>query len=188
MLAHELLNTLRLHIEHCPGCAAEEVLERRLKRELASLRGEFPHTIDIRRRVMREISSIGRVEREVVPARQIGWAAAAAIACGLGLLGSLAWFWPDVAPLLAELEVMAGTFGRIVADVAAPLITLLSLPFKLAGVLLKSLAGYASVLSRLEPAAIGAITICYMGMAVLITLIVGRDFRKPSLALPEKEE
>lgn len=179
---------LRLHVENCPGCAEEAAVEKRLRLELASLRGEFPDAIDVRRRVMSAISGIGRVEREAVPARQIGWAAAAAIACGLGLLGSLPWLWPQLAPLMTDLTAMASTFGRIAADLAAPLWTLLALPFKLAGALLKSLAGFSSILSRLEPAAIAAIAICYTAMAATITLIVGRDLRKPSLALPENED
>jgi hypothetical protein len=187
-LAPELGSALRRHLERCRACAAEERIERCLKRELASLRGEFPHAIDIRRRVMRDISGLGSVEREVVPARQIGWAAAAAIACSLVLLGSLPWLWPQLPPLLADLKVMAATFGRVAVDLAAPLGTLLALPFKLAGVLFRSLAGFASLLSRLEPAAIGAIAICYMAMAATITLIVGRDLTQSRPALQDREE
>jgi hypothetical protein len=179
---------LRCHLGRCAACAAEERAERRLKTDLAILRSEFPQAIDIRRRVMREISGMGRIERDLVPARQIGWAAAAAIACSVGLLGSLPWLWPQLSPLLAEIEAMATTFGRVAVDLSAPLLTLLSLPFRLAGALLKTLDGIPSLLSRLEPAAIGTIAIGYMAMAATIALVVGRDLRKARPALADREE
>jgi len=187
-LTPELESALNLHLGRCSACIAEERFERRLRGELASLRGEFPQAIDIRGRVMREISGMVSVERELVPARQIGWAAAAAIACFIGLLGSLPWLWPQVTPLLADLKVMAVTFGRVAVDVSAPLITLLSLPFKLAGVMIRALSGFTTFLSRLEPVAIGTIAVCYMAMAATIALIVGRDLKKLRPALSEKED
>jgi len=187
-LTPELESALNRHLGRCSACLAEERFERNLRGELASLRGEFPQAIDIRRRVMSAISGMESVERELVPARQIGWAAAAAIACFIGLFGSLPWLWPQLSPLLADIEVMAATFGRVAADLAAPLITLLSLPFKLAGVLIRTLSGFASFLSRLEPAAIGTIAICYMAMAATITLVVGRDLMNVRPALPDKKE
>ena len=179
---------LRRHLGRCACCAAEERFERRLKNELATLRGECPQTVNIRQRVMRELSGMGSVERDLVTPKQIGWAAAAAIACSIGLLGSLPWLWPQLTPLLAELKAMAATFGRIGADLTAPFLTLISLPFKLAVTMLKSLSGFSSLLSKLEPAAIGTIAICFMAMAATITLVVGRDLRKARPARPDREE
>jgi len=176
------------HLGRCDRCASEERFERRLKGELASLRGEFPRVIDVRQRVMHEISGLGRVERDLVTPRQVGWAAAAALACGLGLLGSLPWLWPQLAPVLAELKVLAATFGKVGADLTAPFLMLLSLPFKLAVAMLKSLTGLSSLLDKLEPAAIGTISICFMAMAATVTLVVGRDLRKARPALRDREE
>ena len=179
---------LRRHLGRCACCAAAERFERRLKNELATLRGECPQTVNIRQRVMRELSGMGSVERDLVTPKQIGWAAAAAIACSIGLLGSLPWLWPQLTPLLAELKAMAATFGRIGADLTAPFLTLISLPFKLAVAMLKSLSGFSSLLSKVEPAAIGTIAICFMAMAATITLVVGRDLRKARPARPDREE
>ena len=188
LLATGLDEALCRHLEGCESCRAEQVVEQRLKLDLESLRGSFPHAIDVHGRVLREIGTLGGIEREVVPARQIGWAAAAAVACGLGLLAILPWLWPDLSPLLADLRIAASTFIKIIGELAAPLVSLLALPFKLAGTLFRMLAALFSLLSRLQPAAIAALTACYVVMATTITLVVGRDLKRVSPALTGREE
>jgi hypothetical protein len=173
---------LRRHLERCEACAAEALVEHRLKTDFAFLREECPHAVDVKRRVMRAVAGMGGVERELVPARQIAWGAAAAIACSLGLLGILPSFWHQLSPLMAEMQVLLVAFGNIAADLAAPVLTLLSLPLKLAVIIVKTLAGFGSLVSRLEPAAVTAITIGSMAMTATIALVVGRDLKRPAPA------
>jgi hypothetical protein len=188
LLAPGLEQALFRHLESCESCRADEVVERRLKHDLESLRGSFPHAIDVRRRVLSEIGSLGRVEREVVPARHIGWAAAAALACCAGLLGSLPWLLPEISPLLGEIKFTAAVFGRVIAGLVSPLISLIAVPFKLFGLAYRLAAVFVAGLSRLEPAAITAAAFCYMAMAATITLIVGRDLKNTTPAVPGREE
>jgi hypothetical protein len=188
LLASGDAEELRRHLESCESCRAEAAVENRLKAELESLRGSIPHLIDVRPHVMREIGSLGAIEREEVPARQIGWAAAVAIACCAGLLGSLPWLWPEISPLLGDLKIMASTLGKVIAGLAAPLVSLVAVPFKLIGLVYKLAAILFSHLSRLEPAAIAVTAFCYMAMATTITFTVGRDLKKTNLALPGREE
>lgn len=179
---------LRRHLESCESCRAEEAVERRLKLDLESLRGSYPHALDVRPRVMREIESLGAVEREDVPVRQIGWAAAAALACCAALLGSLPWLLPELSPVLGQIKIMASTFGRVLAELVSPLISLITVPFKLVALTCRLATVFVSQLSRLEPAAITAAALCYMAMAATITLIVGRDLKKTTPAVPGREE
>jgi hypothetical protein len=179
---------LKRHLEGCESCRAEVIIEHRLKLDLESLRGSFPHAIDVRPGVMREIVSLGPVEREDVPVRQIGWAAAAAIACCIALLGSLPSLLPEISPFLGQIKVMASTFGRVLAELVSPLLSLMTVPFKLVGLAYRLAAVFVSQLSRLEPAAITAIAFCYMAMAATITLVVGRDLKKTIPAVPGREE
>lgn len=188
LLAPSAEEALCRHLEGCEPCRAEQRAENRLKLDLESLRESFPHAIDVRPRVMREIGSLDRVEREHIPARQIGWAAAAAIACCLALLGSLPWLLPQVSPLLGQIKIMAATFGKVLVELASPLISLITVPFKLLGLAYRLAAVFVSQLSRLEPAAITAAAFCYMAMAATITLIVGRDLKKTTPAVPGREE
>jgi hypothetical protein len=188
LLAPGAEEPLRRHLESCESCRAEEAVERRLKLDLESLRRSFPHAIDVRSHVMRAIGSLGRVEREDIPARQLGWAAAAAIACGVALLGSLPWLLPELSPLLGQIKITAATFGRVLAELLSPLLSLITVPFKLAGLAYRLATLLISQLSRLEPAAIAATAFCYMAMAATITLIVGRDLRKTTPAAPGREE
>jgi hypothetical protein len=176
------------HLEGCESCRAEHAVEQRLKLDLESLRGSFQHAIDVHGRVLREIGTLGGIEREVVPARQIGWAAAAALACCAALLGSLPWLLPEISPLLGQIKIMAATFGRVLAELVSPLISLITVPFKIMGLAYELAAVFFSQLSRLEPAAITAAACCYTAMAATITLVVGRDLKKTTPALPGREE
>lgn len=182
-LAPDAEAALREHLTGCPQCAAQSALEERLRDGMSLLREDYPFEIDVRPRVLSRIAEIGRINRDEVPSWQLGWAAGLAVACFLGLLGGAWMLWIDAAPGLRQgieaLPALAGALGKL----AAPILALVSLPFKLLGIGLKVLGALGTVLAELESVGVAGIALCYAMMGVTITLVLGRDFRRPLPAL-----
>jgi hypothetical protein len=178
---------LREHLSVCRDCSAEAAVERRLRDEISSLRGEYPHEIDVRTRVVRRIAELGRIDREEVTTGQLGWATSFAAACVVGLLAGGWILWSDAAPGLREgLETLPTLFGPLGA-LAQPLLKLASVPFKLLGVALKLLGAFGSLVSELEPVGITVVAFCYAAMAATIALVVGRDLKRPLPAVARED-
>ena len=180
-------SALLAHLQVCPRCAEEARAERLLAHAIGSLREEYPHEIDIRPRVGLRLAGLRPRDLEEVPARQLGWAAVGAAAC---LAALAAGFWvllPDLPPLLDGAASLASSLGGVLEGLVRTLLALLALPFKLLGALLRMLGAFGSLLARLEPVAIAAVALGYAGMAATVTLVLGRDLRRPLLARRGKE-
>jgi len=178
---------LRAHLESCPRCAAEARAEALLSDALRSLREPYPHEIEVRAAVSRRLRAAAPPEREEVPARQLGWAAAVATVCLAGLLFGLRLLLPELPPLLEPAASVAATLGGVLEGLGRVLLALLALPFKFFGVLFGILGALGSLLAKLEPAAIAAVAAGYAGIATTATLVLGRDLRRPQLAPRGKE-
>ena len=76
-LGHE--RALDEHLAACPACSEIAAREQRLVRDLAALPSRSLVDVDVKLRVMGAISVAAPVDRRWVPARQLGWAAAAAV-------------------------------------------------------------------------------------------------------------
>jgi hypothetical protein len=181
-------SALRAHLEHCPDCAAEARVERALGHALLSLREEYPHELDVLPRVGRRLAALRSHDLEEVPARQLGWAGAFATACLIGLAAGLWFLLPDLPPLLKTATGLASSLGGILEGLGRVLLALIVLPLKLLGVLARVLAGCGSLLARLEPVAVAAVALGYATMAATVTLVLGRDLRRPLLASRGKED
>jgi hypothetical protein len=180
-------SALRGHLESCPACAAEERFEALLREELGALHDEIPYPLDVRGRVLPRISELGAVAREEVPARQLGWAAALCMACFLGLLAAFRSLLPELLGLAGAAVSTLSPLGAAAADLAAPVWTLIGLPFRLAAIAIESLASLVPLIGRLEPVGLVFVVLSYAAMAATITLVVGRDLRRPQ-PVPREEE
>lgn len=180
-------SALRAHLQACPRCAAEARLEGALSDALQSLREEYPHEIDVRPRVSQGLAALRPHDFDEVPARQLGWAAGFATACLAGMAGGLWFLLPDLHPLLDGAAGLASGLAGVLQGLARALLALLALPIKLLGVLAGLLTACGSLLARLEPVAVAAIALSYAAMAATVTLVLGRDLRRPLLAPRGKE-
>jgi hypothetical protein len=178
---------LRRHLESCPDCAAEERIERLLRDELSSLRQEIPHPVDVRTRVMPRIHTLVGVAREEVPARHLGWAGALAATCSVALLAGLWLLLPELPALLRVTGGLISSLGSAALVLSASLLTLIALPFKLIGIAIDTLGSLGPVASRLEPVGLVAVGLSYAAMAATITLVVGRDLKRPLPAFRREE-
>jgi len=178
---------LDAHLHGCGDCAATERDELRLLGDLAGLRTEVPFDVEVTRRVLRQITGLGPVVREEVPARQLGWAAAIAVATTVGLsfvfFGSL----PSYATLGAQIQGLAGNAARVVLGGAEVLWTLAAVPIKLLGVVFEALGALAPVLEWIQPAAGAVALLCYLAMTTTILTVLWRDWTARTPVLVDKE-
>lgn len=179
---------LRAHLERCPRCAAEARVEGLLGEALLSLRGDCPHELDVSARVGGRLHLLRPQDFEEVPARQLGWAAAFAVACLGGLIAGFWFLLPDLPPLLDGAAGVASSLGGALEGLARAALALLALPVKLLGVLVRMLTACGTLLARLEPVAVAVVGLGYAAMAATITLVLGRDLRRPLLASRGKED
>jgi len=170
---------LATHLGRCPACASAEQADRWIVDELASLRGQIPYSLDVRRRVMIEIDRLGPTSRHEVSAWQLGWATATV---GLGMITLLALLWGSWPEWRTGMEnglVLLRGLADVSTTLAALVISLLSIPFKLFVGLRDLWTTIPSVAAGLKPFAIVGVALCYLIMAGTVVGIVGRDLRHP---------
>lgn len=168
---------LRAHLVSCPGCAAQAAMERGLSDALRELRLDPPPPVDVTARVIEGLPGLGRAAAGEVTTWQLGWAAAAVLTCGLGLLGTFWRMLPALNGPAQEFWTFAISLRHPLVSIGSVAVTLISTVFKIAGRVLQSLAPLAGALQGLEPVAIGALASCAAIMAGTIVFVVGRDLR-----------
>jgi hypothetical protein len=178
---------LETHLRQCPACSTAARVDRLIADELASLRGQIPYSIDVRRRVMLEIDRLGPAAREEVPASQLGWATAVAGLGGIVLLVLLWGSWPEWRVGMENVFALVRGLADVSATLFSVLLSLLSLPFKMIAGLRDLWHQVPVVASRLKPFAIVGIALCYLIMASTIVGVVGRDLRHPATT-PARED
>jgi hypothetical protein len=178
---------LETHLRQCPACATAARVDRLIADDLASLRGQIPYSIDVRRRVMIEIDRLGPAAREEVPASQLGWATAVAGVGGIVLLVLLWGSWPEWRVGMEGVFALVRGLADVSATLASVLLSLFSLPFKMIAGLRDFWLQVPAVASRLKPFAIIGVAVCYLIMAGTIVGVVGRDLRHPATT-PAREE
>jgi predicted anti-sigma-YlaC factor YlaD len=179
-LAPATAAALEDHLRQCPACSSAERADRFIIDELASLRGQVPYSVDVRRRVMIEIDRLGPTAREEVPASQLGWATAVVGLGAIVLLVSLWGSWPEWRVGMENVFALMRGLADVSATLAALLLSLLSLPFKMIAGLRDLWIEVPSVASRVKPFAIVGVALCYLIMASTIVGVVGRDLRHPA--------
>jgi hypothetical protein len=174
-LEAERYAALHRHLQVCEACSLEARQGELLLNDLALLRGEIPREIDVTSRVMSEIAVLGSPTGDELPVRQWALVAMAAVFGGVVILGALWDLLPSlIGPARDVFTVMAGARG-IAANLAAPIIGLLTIPFKLVGALLSSLSAMAPMLERLAPLGVGLAALATGSMAATVVYFVGRD-------------
>jgi hypothetical protein len=168
---------LLAHLAGCPDCAAQQAMERGLSDALRALRDDPTPPVDVTARVIAGLPDLVHADAEEVTTRQLGWAAFLALACSLGLLGSLWRILPTLSGPAQELGTFALSLRHPLASIGSVAVTLVSTVFKIAGRIVQSLAPLVGTLQGLEPVAIGALSSCAAIMAGTIVLVVGRDLR-----------
>jgi len=163
------------HLSSCAACRSEAEFEVRVAGDLALLRGEILREIDIAPMVMARLERAPDVNREEVPARQLGFAAAAAVASGVGLLWALFGLRPEVSQLVRDMKLLAASLGTLLLQLVDATATLLAVPFKL---VLRLLQAIPPVLQNIQPVAITLVAVAAALMAVSIVFILGRDFKR----------
>jgi hypothetical protein len=177
----ELHHDAERHLAECEDCAAWAASSHSLTEDLASLYVEAPIEIDVTARVMDEIRDELPVAVDVVPARQLGWAAAAAVACVVLVLSALVPFAPEMGSLARDGWSVASGLARAAGSaLAAPAESAVTASAGVAGNLLGSLTAVAGELTGLEPIAATVIGVFFLLMSTTIALVVGRDFRGPA--------
>ncbi len=178
---------LSRHLASCEACAAEARREDELTRLLSTLRGMPPVEVDVTRRVMERIESLGAVGRVEVPARQLGWASAAAGLAALVLLGA----GLRAAPALFEFLLShSGALPDAIVFLArgfAPAADLVAGAQVLARAALDVLSAFAVLVQKAEPLARGAAALAVIGMAMTTAVVVARDFLRP-VAVVNRED
>jgi hypothetical protein len=172
---------LRAHLAACSECASRASAERLLSEALRELRFDPPPTVDVTERVMQGLPELGRGHPDEVSVRQLGWAAAAAVLCGLALLAGLWRMLPDLSGPAREIWASAASLRHALGSIGSVTATLVSSGLKTTGRLLEGLAPVAGALQGLEPVVIAALATCAAVMAGTIVVVVGRDLRTRGL-------
>lgn len=179
---------LDAHLASCTECRTRAARESLLVGELTTLRELEAPAVEVRQNVMLQVRTLGGIERAWVSHGQLAWASAAAVAAAIGLA---AWIWARAAWVQgAAADAADGTRAVLSAAYSTvdALKSLLVLPWRVAGALAESLAPLAAEVSRLEPIALGAISLGLVSMAVTIVWVVGNDLRRPLPVVWRKEE
>jgi predicted anti-sigma-YlaC factor YlaD len=175
------------HLGQCPACSGVEQADRWIVDELASLRGQIPYRVDVRRRVMVEIDRLEPTDRQEVSTWQLGWATAVVGVGAIVLLALLWGSWPEWRTGIVNLSALLRGLADVSVTLAALLVSILSIPFKLIVGLRSLWAGIPSVATQLKPLAIVGVALCYLIMAGTIVGVVGRDLRYPA-STPARED
>ena len=168
---------LDTHLRRCPACCSAERADRWIAQELATLRGQIPYSVDVRRRVMIEIDRTGPPVRNEVSAWQLGWATAVVGLGAIALLALLWGSWPEWRTGVENVFALVQGLAEVSATLAGLLVSLLSIPFKMIAGLRDLWIEVPFVATRLKPFAIVGVAACYLIMAVTIVGVVGRDVR-----------
>jgi len=167
------------HLEACAACREHAARERLLVTELGRLSlAELPQ-IDVRVRVMQRVRELPRAETQVVPQRQLAWAALAAVVAAAvvvaGIRSETGW--------LADASTTVFDGSRALLSAAGSMLTvlkgLLVLPWRILAALGEALAPMFDLLGRLEPLAVAAISVGLLSMMLTIAWVVGNDLRRP---------
>lgn len=167
------------HLRDCPRCAADARTDEQIRAAFAELRAVPDRLPDVRADVLRRIRTGAAPSREEVPARQLGWATAAALTTG-ALLVAAAW------GLRADWVAALGVGAAMADGLAAAFQVLGRLVVALGAACVAVLEGLATwvgslgpILSRVEPLALAAIVLSYVLMTATIVYVVRRDFAAP---------
>ena len=167
------------HLAGCPDCREHAAVERALVADLGALReAEVPY-VDVRLRVMDDITALPPVETLAVPQRQLGWASAAALIATFVVLAGLRSQSAQFAD--AGSTAVDGT-RAMVSAASSTLVAfkgLLLLPWRLLGTLGDVLAPTFDMVGRFEPIAIAAVSLGLISMLLTIAWVVGNDLRRP---------
>jgi len=179
---------LRTHLAGCARCAAEELHEDVIARDLAVLRHAPPIRVDVRARVMREIEARGPLDRREVSPRQVGWAALAAALALAAVVTIAAIGFPPVLPeAIRETRWLLGGAGAVASALAQPLLGVLVVLESLAGVALDLFAKVSHVLSRLAVVNQAMMALSLLLMMLVSTYVIARDLRLLPFAVSRKE-
>jgi len=167
------------HLDSCAGCREHAAMERLLALDLVALRVAEPPHVDVRVDVMERIGELPRVETQVVPARQLAWAAAAAVTAAVVLLAGFRSQANELA--VAGGTAVDGTRAMLsaVGSVFAAVRGLLVLPWKLLASLSQAAAPALDMAGRYEALALATVTLGLLSMMLTIVWIVGNDLRRP---------
>ena len=177
---------LQSHLAACAACAAEQVDERMVARELATLRREPPFRVDVTARVLRVITARRTIERRDVPVRQLGWAALAT-ATALGVVVLVAWkgFPPLIPQAVREARWLLGGIESVASVVAVPLEALWAALHSVGELALDLLVAFSIIVNKLAivPQAIMVFSLAVM--TSITTFVIARDLGV--LPSPRKE-
>lgn len=169
---------LAAHTDACASCRTWIAEQRALASLLAELRAETAGPLDVTARVAAGLAAIDPPRGPGESPRQLGWAAAAALACGVGLAAGLWALVPELLRLGERAIVLARGAGGAASGLLVPVATVLTAAGRLAGRLLLSAAALPGRLAELEPLGIATISTCFVMMTTMIVLVVGRDLRR----------
>ena len=176
---------LREHLDGCASCMAWASTERRLTADLTLLRSALPFEIDVTARVATDLAEQRPVLDEV-STRQLGWSAAAAVACGVGLFAGLWALVPGLMRAASGGQVVFTSLRHVLTGVANAVTTVAIAGFGLLADLLSSLAVAAGSLETLLPIAIVAVALGSTMMGTTVIVVVGRDIRKATWIREER--
>jgi hypothetical protein len=179
---------LRAHLAECEDCAAEQLHENAIARDLALLRQTPPIRVDVRARVLREIEARGAVDRREISSRQVGWAAvAAAGALAAVVLVAVVGFPPLLPEAIRETRWVIGGVGTLASALAQPLHGLLEVVQVLGRVVLDLFVMGSRFLSRLAVVNQVMMALSLSTMMLVTTLVIARDLRLLPFAVSRKE-
>jgi predicted anti-sigma-YlaC factor YlaD len=155
------------HLQHCAACRQAAAFAATLAFDLRQLGRLAPPDVDVRARVLAATAALGRPSRSEVSPRQLGWAAATALACGVVVAAVLA----QDAPRLAEAGRAGLALGPDLLAAAKALGSVVVVPL---GLLLDLLQAATPLVGLVGAAAVP----CGLVMAATIAVVVGLDLRR----------
>jgi hypothetical protein len=186
-LSREAQGRLEQHLGGCATCDNEARIDAQWIAELALLRQDYPQPVDVGGVVMSRVRQSERIVRTELRGRQLAWATSIVVACGLLVVVGVWSTLPEPAQVVEGGSTLLSVTARAFDLAAGPLATVLVVAVRLIGSLLSALAAVGSSLERLLPAAWVATGLACLGMAAMITAIVGRDLLAPTAVYVRKE-
>lgn len=178
LLGAEGAERLERHLAGCDACRRESAIDRALSIELAALRVDYPHSIDVRERVLRGLDERRQPAAwDTVAPGQLGLAAAVALAASIVVAISTGLGLDAITGGARQLWTVIDTAGDALVPMARAALELAGIPLRAVLTALASFSTAAAPLAeRWLPSAIALTALAYVAMGATMARVIARGF------------